>query len=189
MLGPERQVVALNVRHTVHLQQPYVLRIAPRDRREHPARVAKLIAMLKEDSGHVGAPMEAANESDHAAKVRAQAILDRTPHDSTAVHWPDAATKAEAFAMANRSPTNCPSCNIQVIDYLRGIVGLHPIRNEVTPSLHRQRLDICRGNEKRGVPRCEHLAWPGLNCGKCGCFIDVKARMKFMKCPLNKWPK
>lgn len=145
--------------------------------------------MLKEHRAHVVASVEARDEGDHAAKLRAQAILDRTPHDPTSVHWPDHDTKMEAFRMAGRKPRNCPACNVEVVDYLRRIVGLHSIKIEAPPAIYRQRLDVCRGSDKRGIDRCEHLAWPGLNCGKCGCFVDVKARMKSMKCPLNKWPK
>lgn len=145
--------------------------------------------MLKEHSAHGGPAVEATDEGDHAAKLRAQAILDRTYHDPTAVHWPDAETKAEAFAMAGRIPSDCPSCQIEVIDYLRSMLGLHSIKREAPPALHRQRLDVCRGNAKKGIERCEHLAWPGMNCGLCGCFIDVKARMRGMRCPENKWIK
>lgn len=134
--------------------------------------------------------MEAANESEHAAKVaRAHEILALTYHDPTAVNWPDHAIKAEAFAMAGKKPSECPSCNIDVIDYLRNLAGLHSIKKEAPPALHRQRLDICRGSERKGIPRCEHLAFTNLNCGLCLCLIDVKSRMKSMKCPANKWPK
>jgi len=27
----------------------------------------------------------------------------------------------------------------------------------------------------------------GLGCSKCGCFMNVKAKLKMMKCPVGKW--
>ena len=175
--------------HAVPSQQFKVSLIAMRNGSEYPINDSDLRAMLKEDGTDGGAAMKACDESDHAAKVRAEAILSRTYHGPTAVHWPDHETKAEAFALAGNKLADCPSCNIDVINYLRHVVGLHPITKEVAPALHRQRLDTCRGNERKGIPRCEHLAWPGLNCGLCLCFIDAKSRMKSMKCPDNRWKK
>ena len=27
----------------------------------------------------------------------------------------------------------------------------------------------------------------GLGCKKCGCFMNIKARLKGMRCPIGKW--
>lgn len=194
MLGPQWLVIGLHEMDAIPSQQRYVCLITTRNRREHITNDADIRAMSQEHLTYPGPPMEATNERRaHLAKV--QDILDRTPHDPTSVHWPDAQTKAEAWQLAIDGGANpgkkreCTACNLSVIDYLRKQVGLHSIKQEAAPTLYRRRMDICRGNEKRGITRCEHLAWPGLNCGMCGCFIDVKSRMKNMRCPADKWPK
>lgn len=126
----------------------------------------------------------------HIAKVKD--IIARTHADRNGVRWPDAATKAEAFAIHKAGTGSdlkgtCGSCNRTVMDYLRKVAGLHPLNAETSPAMHRHRLNICRGVNGDGSDACEHLAWPGLNCGKCGCFIDLKARMRRQHCPIGKW--
>lgn len=137
-------------------------------------------------------PVEAGEE--HAAKVKhaALSLLDRIGHDGMGRMFPDAITKAEAVALyasaTGRKPkVNCGACDAEVIDWLRSFKGLPSIRRAASPSLHRMRLSICRGNNPDGSDACEHLAWPGLNCRLCGCFVDVKARLKKQKCPAGKW--
>ncbi len=48
---------------------------------------------------------------------------------------------------------------------------------------YKKRLEICRG--------CEWLKQIPLvhteQCGKCGCFLVVKARLAGAQCPLGKW--
>jgi hypothetical protein len=34
---------------------------------------------------------------------------------------------------------------------------------------------------------CEFLIHDQSRCSKCGCFMNVKARLEVAKCPLNKW--
>lgn len=142
--------------------------------------------MGKENLADLGAPVETRNEADHVAKCRA--ILDRTSHSRAEVSWPDIETRDEASRLSGiRIKPGCSTCHFQIIDYLRKQVGLHPLNKEVMPGEYRRRMNICRGNERKGIPRCEHLAWPGLNCGKCLCFIDIKGRMKNQQCPIGKW--
>jgi hypothetical protein len=47
----------------------------------------------------------------------------------------------------------------------------------------KQRLAICK--------QCEHLTLGRLpktyRCGKCGCFIHIKAAYAKSQCPLGKW--
>jgi len=43
----------------------------------------------------------------------------------------------------------------------------------------KRRLEICRGCD-RFEPRLSR-------CLECGCFANVKAKISFMKCPLEKW--
>lgn len=147
--------------------------------------------MLKKDRANTGPTVEARDESDHAAKVaRAKEIIARTYHDPTAVHWQSDEDKAWAFRQSGQKKvSDCVSCNITAIDYLRTLAGLHSIKTEAPPPIYKQRLDVCRGNTRKGIPQCEHLAFTNMNCGLCLCFVDVKARMKSMKCPINKWPK
>lgn len=42
---------------------------------------------------------------------------------------------------------------------------------------YKKRLEICN--------KCEFLIKG--RCEKCGCWINLKARMKSVKCPINKW--
>lgn len=124
-------------------------------------------------------------------RERVQHIVDLV---GTSTAWPDKATKDEAFALAreiagyNPSNRNCPACNARVRDILRQYVGLPPAAKSASDRLYQRRLDVCRGVAGDGSDACEHLAWPGLNCGLCGCFIDLKARMRKMACPADKWP-
>lgn len=142
--------------------------------------------MRKEDLRNSGTPVETRDVADHVAKCRA--ILDRTSHSQDSVQWPDLATRDEAARFSGiRIKPGCASCHFNIINYLRQQVGLHPLHKEATPGEYRRRLNICRGHEKKGIERCEHLAWPGMNCGKCLCFIDVKALLKKQTCPIGKW--
>ena len=42
------------------------------------------------------------------------------------------------------------------------------------------------GNRLRTCGSCEHHT--GLRCKVCGCFTQVKARIKHEDCPIGKWP-
>ena len=42
-----------------------------------------------------------------------------------------------------------------------------------------KRLSLCR--------ECTSFKHDTQQCNECGCFMAVKASMKAMKCPLNKW--
>jgi len=42
-----------------------------------------------------------------------------------------------------------------------------------------KRLDICR--------KCEHFFTPTNQCKLCGCFMNLKTKMKHAYCPVNKW--
>mgnify|MGYP001769717942 CR=1 FL=1 len=119
-------------------------------------------------------------------------MLDRIGHDGMGRQFPDSATKTEAFALytsatAKALKADCPACDSEVIDWLRSFRGLPPLHRAVSHSRFRQRIAICRGTAEDGSDACEHLAWPGLNCGKCLCFIDIKARLRKSKCPIGKW--
>ena len=50
--------------------------------------------------------------------------------------------------------------------------------DDVTDEEHAKRMEICQG--------CEFFH--NGSCQKCGCSCNFKARMRAMKCPLNKWP-
>ena len=34
---------------------------------------------------------------------------------------------------------------------------------------------------------CEHFEAQSTRCGKCGCFMSLKARMAVASCPVGKW--
>lgn len=106
--------------------------------------------------------------------------------------WPDIQTKREAFALhqsqtSKKLKMDCPSCSTTVIDWLRSFKGLPPTGKAASERLHEKRLAVCRGTLGDGSDACEHLAWPGLNCAKCLCFVDLKARLKKSACPVRKW--
>lgn len=42
-----------------------------------------------------------------------------------------------------------------------------------------QRLSICG--------ECEFFISAEKRCGKCGCYMEVKAKMATTKCPIGKW--
>lgn len=102
--------------------------------------------------------------------------------------------KDRAFALArdlfgyHPSSRTCITCNFKALNLVREIAHLPPIGGEASASLRERRVKVCRGVAGDGSDACEHLAWPGLNCGKCGCFIDIKASFKRFRCPENKWP-
>lgn len=128
--------------------------------------------------------MEAGDE--HAAKVRADALslLARIPGEGFGATWPDADTKRKAFAFyreatGRKLDGNCHTCSVEVIDWLRSHADLPRLGKSASPRLHEKRLSICK--------ECEHLAWPGLNCSVCLCFVDIKARIKKQTCPKGKW--
>ena len=125
-------------------------------------------------------------------KHRAKVILDSTPHDPQNVQWPSPEIMAEAFAMyraetGSSLKMNCPPCHFTVIDHLRAKFDLPPIKEQATELTRRQRLAICRGKAGDGSDKCDYLAWPGMNCAVCLCFIDIKAALKRSKCPAGKW--
>lgn len=42
-----------------------------------------------------------------------------------------------------------------------------------------ERINICNN--------CDYLFQPTRNCKLCGCFIDLKTKLKSSSCPINKW--
>ena len=42
-----------------------------------------------------------------------------------------------------------------------------------------EKLNICLS--------CEHLFQPTKTCKKCGCFMDLKTKLKNTVCPIGKW--
>lgn len=42
-----------------------------------------------------------------------------------------------------------------------------------------ERLSTCNS--------CEHIFKPTMQCTKCGCFVQIKARVVEFSCPINKW--
>lgn len=42
-----------------------------------------------------------------------------------------------------------------------------------------ERLEICKS--------CEHLEIESLRCRQCGCYMEIKVKLPFVSCPLDKW--
>lgn len=49
----------------------------------------------------------------------------------------------------------------------------------VTPNILLKRMDIC--------VTCEFFVVDKSRCNKCGCFMNIKARLASSKCPIEKW--
>ena len=123
---------------------------------------------------------------------RAAQILAMTPASPVNISWPDAQIKKEAFdlykSMTGKGlKMSCPTCSFTVINYFRSLQGLPLLKDEAPGHLRRERLAICRGILDDGTDACEYLAWPGMNCKSCGCFVDLKSALKKQKCPEGKW--
>jgi len=43
----------------------------------------------------------------------------------------------------------------------------------------KKRMDICLG--------CEHLIKLTHQCKECGCFMNLKTKLKEARCPIGKW--
>mgnify|MGYP003110145792 FL=1 len=51
----------------------------------------------------------------------------------------------------------------------------------VKDKIYKDRISICR--------KCEFYFKPTGTCKKCGCFMHLKTRISYTKCPLGKWYK
>ena len=49
----------------------------------------------------------------------------------------------------------------------------------VDKGVFKKRFNICK--------QCPHLFKPTNSCKKCGCFMNIKARIAKVSCPINKW--
>ncbi len=54
---------------------------------------------------------------------------------------------------------------------------------QVDETTWKQRAELCMNCEHRIKTPLTKLG----NCGKCGCFLDIKTTLKNASCPLNKW--
>ena len=50
-----------------------------------------------------------------------------------------------------------------------------------------EKIRICKSGSKETPGKCDHFDDRKFKCDKCKCFLAVKARLPFAKCPLNKW--
>ena len=127
-------------------------------------------------------------------KEQAIAILEGVIANKDMVHFPTTEQKRAASAMALQvrgyKPTNpsCIACALLIVNIVREVADLPPIGGEASEGLRARRLQMCRGVAEYGSDACEHLAWPGLNCSQCGCFVDVKSAFKRLGCPIGRWP-
>ena len=51
--------------------------------------------------------------------------------------------------------------------------------NRLPHMIYSKRMDICN--------KCEFLFTPTKQCMKCGCFMEVKTKLKDAYCPIEKW--
>lgn len=132
-------------------------------------------------------------------------------HTQSLLHidWKGEENKREAFRLARdhadyRGAMDyaCDSCNLSVINALRVYIGRSPMMGAVSESMYRARINVCKGSEEQGIPRCDRLSdgfkfipsfpfveFKDANCTACGCFVSAKASVSFFDCPLRRWPK
>ena len=56
---------------------------------------------------------------------------------------------------------------------------LNPKSEKATDELAEERLNVCKA--------CPDVI-PHVNqCKRCGCFMDLKTKLKISKCPIGKW--
>ena len=73
---------------------------------------------------------------------------------------------------------------------------LYTIKNKnkfkADPDKIKKRLDICRGSSS--IKKCDEiddseniLFIKKDKCSICGCYLKIKTKLDFERCPLNKW--
>jgi hypothetical protein len=51
--------------------------------------------------------------------------------------------------------------------------------NHIDQKTADQRMDICKS--------CPELIQLTKQCKKCGCFMEMKTKLEYAKCPIGKW--
>ena len=51
--------------------------------------------------------------------------------------------------------------------------------NYIDQKTTEQRMDICKA--------CPELIQLTKQCKKCGCFMEMKTKLEYAKCPIGKW--
>ena len=51
--------------------------------------------------------------------------------------------------------------------------------NHIDQKTTDQRMDICKA--------CPELIQLTKQCKKCGCFMELKTKLEYAKCPIGKW--
>lgn len=63
---------------------------------------------------------------------------------------------------------------LKIAEEIKNVIKL------TSDEVYQQRIKICEG--------CEFLNKDLYRCGKCGCFVQIKAKIFASKCPIKKWP-
>lgn len=50
-----------------------------------------------------------------------------------------------------------------------------------------RRMEICSGNQEKGIPTCEKYDQQQNRCLSCGCFLALKTKISSGGCPIGKW--
>ena len=56
---------------------------------------------------------------------------------------------------------------------------LNPMTRKISDEISSQRLEICK--------TCPILIELTMQCKKCGCFMNARAKYEAAKCPIGKW--
>jgi hypothetical protein len=81
------------------------------------------------------------------------------------------------------SAVKCGKCLLSEFDMsefaetVKRYVSLIPADKKSDGAEYARRLGICRG--------CDMLI-DGM-CGECGCFVEIRAAKRLMRCPTEKW--
>lgn len=51
----------------------------------------------------------------------------------------------------------------------------------------KRRMEICAGNQEKGIPACEKYEPSQNRCQSCGCFLAFKTQISSGGCPIGKW--
>lgn len=94
---------------------------------------------------------------------------------------------------------NCFGCYMDVLNQLHVAVGLPPVTNKIPQSRTEARLAKCHAcpayhadTESCGRLIADFLApqpveIDGMLIQPCGCYLPIKATIKWATCPANKW--
>ena len=129
------------------------------------------------------------DDEERMATFELTAVVYEIFKEELAVGKPFCQAMAE-YVTAQNEATRALEESYEVTDSMTMAKNLYHAIKAITKSRceftkiqeYQRRLDICR--------QCEYLIPTNrdrLRCGKCGCYMIVKAKFQVMTCPADKW--